>query len=1090
MRINKNLLYWNNLPRTTLKPNNLGKVIRPILETLDQYKKSLKLNNPRLFVNKKRESVATLKYNLTNGQNNENLLIKLRKFLFSNRLIKINGKDFEINEIPSDKDLILIYPKPNSTLTFTKILNGTQFTIEIESLDGVYLEFDVNSSQENKALKSIFKRGARIKIYNKPRKGNESRNYYQKDEYIWIKKKFIDEDAILAENNKYQNRFQVTIEPNIGNLNKKMKALLSLIERPKEYYFPLLRLFEKHNPNSISSDFTINNEIKIAKDEWQYLNDETYPGVEQQQKLVEIALNTPDFAILEGPPGSGKTTTILEIMHQATKRNMKVLMVASTHVAVDNVLEGIHEGRKKGEELHIFPLRIGRKEDVIGVSKNYLRENIAKMESNRIIEHLKSKNHKKMLDSQKDLINLLETDEKYLDNFLFEIANVVCGTTIGILQFPAFKMKTFDIDEPFDILIIDEASKTTFQEFLVPALMAKKWIIIGDKMQLPPFIEEGEVKVLSDRCQLENNFEKDHESLCSELFVASKGYVVITDTNSFKRELQEHVKNSQIDEILLFAFDDLMDANDESGLKRLKKKLERIIGAKGIIIDYRYFKKSFIRYVINSIPPDFDLFISKRIPKDEQNKLKILRENQFFQSNLYEKTKHKRKFKFDKFPIWVDEISWRLKRIYELRHQTPNTTKNSILNELMHEVELLIPKWSFKGLNNIEKMNNLEIMQITDGLMIKSFNLMEETDFNLQRQMNESVNKSYDSLNLKDFFKEIKEIYDILNPTSKNLMLIEIIWLLNKVSDTQSFLFEFYKNFKPFFQDLITFSVGNKIFDSLRIEFPSIIELLQEGLMVEPKYRNSNIYNCTIYKGYEAKETFWRNREIKLEYQHRMHPEISEFIRENFYNGKQVRDPDGTNGTYDIEQNRNFPYRGDLKHRNIWINVAGKEEQKGKSSPWNIKEVDKLFQVYCHFENWAEKNPKPKEKSFDDGSWSVAIITFYTGQENKLSERFKSHFKSSTRKYFTNPNKNIKVRICSVDRFQGQEADVVFISFVRTKKIGFLDSVNRLNVALSRAKYFQVLVGDKDFFKKEYVKNRSPILYKLTKIPSDIIIEN
>lgn len=41
----------------------------------------------------------------------------------------------------------------------------------------------------------------------------------------------------------------------------------------------------------------------------------------------------------------------------------------------------------------------------------------------------------------------------------------------------------------FDYLIIDECSKTTFQEFLVPAMYAKKWILVGDIRQLSLFVE-------------------------------------------------------------------------------------------------------------------------------------------------------------------------------------------------------------------------------------------------------------------------------------------------------------------------------------------------------------------------------------------------------------------------------------------------------------------------------------------------------------------------------------------------------------------------------------------------------------------------
>jgi len=51
----------------------------------------------------------------------------------------------------------------------------------------------------------------------------------------------------------------------------------------------------------------------------------------------------------------------------------------------------------------------------------------------------------------------------------------------------------------FDFLIIDESSKTTFQEFLVPALYAKRWILAGDVMQLAPF---------TDQETIEDNFEQ------------------------------------------------------------------------------------------------------------------------------------------------------------------------------------------------------------------------------------------------------------------------------------------------------------------------------------------------------------------------------------------------------------------------------------------------------------------------------------------------------------------------------------------------------------------------------------------------------
>ena len=89
---------------------------------------------------------------------------------------------------------------------------------------------------------------------------------------------------------------------------------------------------------------------------------------------------------------------------------------------------------------------------------------------------------------------------------VLDISNLVCGTTINLatpkIQTAKRTLKdekkatnVFHSDQrsEFDYLIIDESSKTTFQEFLVPALYAKKWILSGDIMQLSPFTDREEI---------------------------------------------------------------------------------------------------------------------------------------------------------------------------------------------------------------------------------------------------------------------------------------------------------------------------------------------------------------------------------------------------------------------------------------------------------------------------------------------------------------------------------------------------------------------------------------------------------------------
>ena len=54
----------------------------------------------------------------------------------------------------------------------------------------------------------------------------------------------------------------------------------------------------------------------------------------------------------------------------------------------------------------------------------------------------------------------------------------------------------------------------------------------------------------------------------------------------------------------------------------------------------------------------------------------------------------------------------------------------------------------------------------------------------------------------------------------------------------------------------------------------------------------------------------------------------------------------------------------------------------------------------------------------------------------------------------------------TVDRFQGREADLVMLSMRNTRRVGFLDSPNRLNVGVTRARQQLVVFGKSDYFRE------------------------
>lgn len=117
------------------------------------------------------------------------------------------------------------------------------------------------------------------------------------------------------------------------------------------------------------------------------------------------------------------------------------------------------------------------------------------------------------------------------------------------------------------------------------------------------------------------------------------------------------------------------------------------------------------------------------------------------------------------------------------------------------------------------------------------------------------------------------------------------------------------------------------------------------------------------------------------------------------------------------------------------------------------------------FLSFAEQNPHNTQGQI----WSIAVLSFYQGQRMLLEEKLQKLTKSKRSSNFIWHGRGdvaIPIKLGTVDRFQGQEADIVFLSMVRTDKVGFLDNPNRINVAITRAKYQLVILGDARFFRR------------------------
>lgn len=714
-------------------------------------------------------------------------------------------------------------------------------------------------------------------------------------------------NALLLEK-KPKNSEKIFLKYRAVTLRCQLDAMFQLQKRPSKINVPLLKLI-------MNKYFAEWPEIQLTDvNKWFLLTEDDREGIEKQRKFVKLGLSSPDFAILEGPPGSGKTFSICELILQAIERNERVLLCASTHVAVDNVLEKIKDHPS------VIAIRIG-KDNVSEKVRDCQLDQIEHSESRKIKNRLLRRKKKGQLTPSQDyLLECIESGKtKIISDIFLEAANLICGTTIGILKHPEINYRSTIQKTTYDYLMLDEASKTTFQEFLVPALFAKKWIIVGDYRQLSPYIDPEEIEG-----NLNGVLHLDFEKICTNIF---ESYFF---SQKFKNRVRQW-KNQLIIE-------------EDQELRDYYEQQARLLNLNCVKIEDKAVNilELLAAQVIIGSHDDLeqiedDLPINIHLIRGECNLNRFLRRREYWIKNFHSKLNSKDNKEEGN---WAYQLAWRLIRAYETRVTQEN------YQYYMNQVEGLYPH----------------------------FLILEDS----KKQ----------TVSLKDF-------------------------VINKV-------------------DLVK-----------RIALPSIIESIQKGV----KKAKSQKYSYVLSDGFD--EEVLKQRHVLLEYQYRMHEDIAKFPSKYIYEGTALKNSKKTNRDWEYPR-----YSG----RIFWVNTFGDKEEDENC---NISEVQNILNELQHFIQWAEHNQK-KEGKF----WEIAVLTFYSAQERLIRKEMQKFFNTRKRRYFRYPSKNISIELCVVDRFQGHEADLVFLSFVQTKQTGFLNSVNRLNVAITRAKYQLVIFGRYYFYEK------------------------
>lgn len=202
-----------------------------------------------------------------------------------------------------------------------------------------------------------------------------------------------------------------------------------------------------------------------------------------QEKAVNEVLRAKDVAVVHGPPGTGKTTTLVEAIYETLHRETQVLVCAQSNMAVDWISEKLVD--------HGVPvLRIGNPTRVNDKMLSFTYER--KFEAHpdypelwavrrdiRQVHQQKASNKHQRLARLRDRAQELEMR---INADLFNEARVVACTLVGA----ANKLM---VGQKFSTLFIDEAAQALEPACWIAIRRAGRVILAGDHQQLPPTIK-------------------------------------------------------------------------------------------------------------------------------------------------------------------------------------------------------------------------------------------------------------------------------------------------------------------------------------------------------------------------------------------------------------------------------------------------------------------------------------------------------------------------------------------------------------------------------------------------------------------------
>lgn len=219
-----------------------------------------------------------------------------------------------------------------------------------------------------------------------------------------------------------------------------------------------------------------------------------------QQSALDMIVEAADVAFIHGPPGTGKTTTLVQAIKRTVKDEQQVLVCAPSNAAVDLLVEKLSDQGMNvlriGHPARVTEQSLSKTLDArISEHPNYqeLRALRKKMEQlkgmafkyKREFGYQEKQQRRLLLQESKALKADADVLEFYIVNDLLHRTEVICTTLVGSSH-PVMRGKKFKT------VFIDEAAQALEPASWIPILRSLRVIFAGDHQQLPPTIKSNE----------------------------------------------------------------------------------------------------------------------------------------------------------------------------------------------------------------------------------------------------------------------------------------------------------------------------------------------------------------------------------------------------------------------------------------------------------------------------------------------------------------------------------------------------------------------------------------------------------------------